>query len=608
MHNRWLLPALLLSGAIIVAIVWLSGPTYLTTKHQLTTTDQTDSPLLTMQWHTGVTQRYRLLSVSSMHMKAGTSGNSSIDVQLRGLLDILTLKAGLNEVIVGMRLSAVELKINNTVDAETNRALSAPFRTRFAVVGMPIDFEFPAETSTQTRQMLENLVRTFQISITGTDNWVAHEANGNGSYEAVYKRSGPLQIDKSKRNFSAPPASILAGAEITSTEQLHLDPAYDWLKKMNVDEQLKTSGKVGPIMTISNQASLVLESGVQPPVTPDIWQFKAVAAAIDDTVTQITHPVPDISAAEARKRIRSTIPELDKATQGRMVLVHRLRDLLRVDESLPTVLLELLQTQQLSDRTRADLYLVFEEAGTDSAQAALVSVINDRNNWSLSDTIRAIVAMGGVDKPNQDSIAALWNTALDTVADDNSQRITSAATFALGSLANSMKATDNPDYDSLRSSLLSNALSGVNDKQRSDFVLAVGNTQDNTLAHKIVGLLDDSAPSIRRATALSLGNLGVDQVAATLVSQYQQEDNSRVRSAIAESLASWTQPTESAMAMFRETVTTEVDESTRYNIAILLGKNIVKYPENETVLRGIMHSEPSKRIRQKVANMLSAPR
>jgi hypothetical protein len=62
------------------------------------------------------------------------------------------------------------------------------------------------------------------------------------------------------------------------------------------------------------------------------------------------------------------------------------------------------------------------------------------------------------------------------------------------------------------------------------------------------------------------------------------------------------------MAMFRETVKTEADESTRYNIAILLGNNIVKFPENETVLTEIMRSEPSKRIRQKVADMLSGPR
>lgn len=557
-----------------------------------------------MQWHAGVAQQYRLLFKSSMYMEAAASSSSTIGVQLHALLDTLTLDTGLDEAMVGMRLSAVELKINDTVDSETNRALSAPFRVRFASDGMPVAFEFPADVSSQNRKMLENLVQTFQISIDGADMWVAQESNGNGSYEAVYKRSGPLQLDKSKRKFSAPPASMLAGASITSTEQLRLDPAYDWINVMKVDEELKTTGSAGPKMTISNHATLEVQPGVQLTLTPDLWRFAAAAAA-DNTAAGITHPVPDISAEEARKQIQSTIPELDTAKQGRMVLVHRLRDLLRVDESLPAVLLEILQTQQLSDRTRADLYLVFEQAGTDSAQAALVSVFTDNSRWSSRDAMRAIVAMGGIDEPNQDSIAALWNTALNTESDSDNQRIASAATFALGSLGNTMKVSSNPEYDSLRTSLLNNALSGANDKQRSDYVLALGNTQDSTLAYEIVNLLDDDAPSIRRATAQSLGMLGVDQVADTLVSSYQQEDNSQVRSAITESLQSWTEPSDSAMALFRQTVRTEADESTRYNIAVLLGENLDKFPQNETVLREIIRNEPSKRIRQKVAEALS---
>jgi HEAT repeat protein len=605
MGNRWLLPAVLTLGVIALVAVRLSGPTDITTKSPPAATVPDNRFPLNIRWRVGVAQQYRLLSESAMHMEAATSSSSSIGVQLHGLLDTLTLEAGHDEVLVGMRLSSVELKINDTVDTGINSALSAPFRVRFASDGMPVAFEFPAEVSTQNRKMLENLVRMFQVSIDGSDTWVAQESNGNGSYEAIYSRSGPLQIDKTKRNFSAPPASMMAGAEITSTEQLRIDPAHDWIIAMSVDEKLKTAGAVGPKMTISNRATLELQPGVQLTATPDTWRFKAAAASVDDTVARITQPVPDISAEEARKQIQSTIHELDKTKQGRIVLIHRLRDLLRVDESMPAVLLNILQMQQLSDRTRADLYLVFEAAGTNSAQAALVSVFTDNSKWSVKDIVRAIVAMGGVDKPNSDSIAALWSTTQNDVSDSNSQRVVSAATFALGSLGNTMNASSNLDYDSLRSSLLNNALSGGNDKQRSDFVFAVGNTQDSTLAHEIVGLLDDDAPSVRRATALSLGMLGIDQTADTLVSRYQQENNSQVRSAIAESLQSWAEPSDSAMAVFRHTVRTEADESARYNIVVLLGENLDKFPENESVLREIMRNEPSKRIRQKVAEALS---
>lgn len=601
MSKQWLWPAVLVLGVVVLTAVWF-GSADMDAKHPPTEPD--DHFPLKIQWHSGIAQQYRILSRSSMYMEAASS-RPSIAVQLHCLLDTRTLEVGHDDVTVGMKLSSVELKINNTTDSGTNHALSAPFRVHFASDGMPVAFDFPAEISTQNRTILENLVRMFQVSIARSDTWVAQESNGNGSFEAAYRRSGPLQIDKSKRKFSAPPASMMAGAEISSTEQLHIDPAYDWIIAMSVDEKLKTVSQYGSAMTIKNHATLELQPGAQLTVKADIWHFKAAAATVDDTVTKVIHPVPDISTEEARKQIQSTIPKLDAATQGRMVLVHRLRDLLRVDESLPAVLLDILQTQQLSDRTRADLYLVFEKAGTDSAQTALVSVFTGDSKWSLQDNMRAIVAMGGVDEPNNDSIAALWNTAQNSVSDSDSQRIASAATYALGSLGNSMKTDSNSDYNSLRSSLLSNALSAGNDRQRSDFVLALGNTQDSTLAHEIVDLLSDDAPSIRRATALSLGMLGVDQVADTLLSKYHQEDNSQVRSAITESLVSWSQPTAPAMAMFRETVKIEADESVRYNLAMLLGKNISKFPENEAVLKKMMRSEPSKRIRQKVAAILS---
>ena len=313
--------------------------------------------------------------------------------------------------------------------------------------------------------------------------------------------------------------------------------------------------------------------------------------------------MPDITPEEARKQILLAVPELDVARQGRLRLIHRLRDLLRVDASLPAIILDVLKTQDLSDRTRADLYLVMEQAGTESAQAALVEVITD-DNWSLKDGMRAIVAMGGIKQPTTESITTLWDMAQYGSGGER-QRMADSATFALGSVGNTLNKVDNPEYATLRSSLLSNALGGGDINQRSNYITALGNTHDTTLANDVVILMDDAEPAIRRAAALSLGSLGTDQVADRLVSYYSAEDNGYVRGAIAESLRSWTKPSDSAMAMFRQTVRTETDESTRYNIAVLLGGNLNKFPENEVVLREIMRNEPSKRIRQKVAEALS---
>jgi len=604
MNKRWLFSAALALVAVVLIAEWYSS----STEKAPAVAPQPAAPVasapLAMQWLSGVAQRYRVLSDSSMQMQGTAQGASSIRVNLLGELDTLTLKTDNDEALVGMRLSSVELKINNTVDADTNRALGAPFRVYFATNGMPLTFEFPAEVNQQNRSILESLVRTFQVSLnSGADNWVADESNGSGTYEAVYKRIGPGQIEKSKRKFSTTAAGMVSWSEISSTESISIEAGRNWIAEMNVQETMSSDGQGTPAMAISNHATLKLEPGAQLALSPDLWRFDAVAAAVG-TAPTVRHPVPDITPEEARNKILATVPELDAATQGRLGLIHQLRDLLRVDDSLPGLILDVLKTQELSDRTRADLYLALEQAGTKSAQRALVEVITD-DSWSLKDGMRAIVAMGGIKQPTTESTTALWDMAQYSAGGER-QRMASSATFALGSIGNTMNQADAPEYAALRSSLLSNALGGGDVTQRSNYITALGNTHDTTLANEVVILLDDADPAIRRAAALSLGSLGTDQVADRLVSQYNGEDNGYVRGAIAESLQSWSSPTDSAMAMFRQTVHTEKDEATRYNIAVLLGKNLDKFPENKTALMEIMRNEPSKRIRQKAAEALSA--
>jgi HEAT repeat protein len=601
MFRQWLLLAALASGVVITVAVWLTAPEDMVVDKQ-----QADDTPLHLQWHPGVAQRYRVLSESSVQVEAASSSNPPIDVKLYCLLDALTLEANVDDILVGMQLSEVDLQINHQSDTETNRALATPFRVRFAANGMPASFEFPAKVSVRNRSILENLVRMFQLSLEDTDSWLAQETNASGTYEASYRRASATEFEKSKVRLITIPDDKVRWTHISSTETVRLRAGRDWIASMSVDESMRSENKGAPTMMVKNHATLELQPDVQLAVAPGNWNFKAETAAIDDT-KGISQPIPDVSKEEARKQILSTIPELDAATSGRLALVHRLRDLLRVDASLPATILEVLKSQQLDERTRADLYLALKLAGTDSAQSALVEVIID-NNWPVEDGMRAIVALGGVSTPTSESISALWNTSQEysAGADDERLMVASSATFALGRIGSTMNKSDDPEYASLRSNLLSNAMTTTDVNQRANYITALGNTQDPTLAREITVLMDNSEPAIRRATASSLGNLGVDQVADTLVTHYQQESDYRVRSEIARSLDSWTQPTAEAMDMFRQTVQTEKDESARYNIAMLLGKNLEKFPENEAVLREMMRSEPSRRIRQKVAEMLSA--
>ncbi len=605
-RKRWLLVgggALLLLASLALWLLLPSNPESTTPSRQAA--PQVNSSLVELQWHVGAAQQYRVQTDSSMQMN--TNGTAkTLPVRMNCGLELRTLEANSGTALVGMQLSTVDLQIGGQTDPGTNQALSVPFRVRFASGGYPEAFEFPAGVTAQNREILENLVRMFQVTMNKGESWTAQESNGSGAYEAAYRRTGPTQVEKTKQHFKASASSppMLEGADITSTESFSLDPGRDWIAAMILDEKLQSKGQGGPAVTITNHATLKLQSASQTAASADKWQFTASAAPPD--TRSIQHPIPNISKEEARARILDAVSQLDAAKQGRMTWVHELRDLLRVDDAMPAVLLEVLRTQQLSDRTRADLYLAFEQAGTKAAQTAMSSVITD-TSWATKDALRAIVALGGVDHPSSDTLSTLWSTALDTAASGERQgRIASTATFALGSLGSAMKAAKDPDYSSLRTSLLDSAMSGVNTEQRANFVFALGNTHDATLSDDITPLLSDSAPAIRRAAALSLGMIGAtDRSAGVLMSQFKQESNSEVRGAIAESLVSWTEPTPAAMATMRDAVGKEQDENTRYNIARFLGENLDKYPTNKPVLKQLLRTEQSKRIRQSVANALA---
>jgi len=558
----------------------------------------------TLQWHKGAAQRYRVSTDSSMRI-GGSGTAQSLEVKLEAKLDLLTLETVAHGALVGMRLADVELRINDQTDDGTNRALEQPFRVRFSDGGMPVAFEFPQGVSQQNRLTLENLVRMFQVTVGKGESWVAQEHNGSGNYEAVYRRVDAGTLQKHKQNFQSVPAKgLLEGAVIDSTETIHTDTRHDWLLSMSLDETLKASDQGIPGVSITNHATLQQDMVARPVLSAAAWQFQA-AAGEPGKMLALPTTVPNISPDEARQRIHAALQKLNAATKGRTTWIHQLRDLLQVDPAMPGVLLEAMRTGDFSDRTRADIYLAFELAGTDSAQSALVSVIND-NSWSTRDALRAIVALGGVKQPTDNSVESLWNTAQSSPYDSDSADRASTATFALGSLGKTMNDSRDPNYASLRDNLLSHALSSSDVTQRSNYTLALGNTHDPSLTKDVVGLLNDEAKDVRRAAALALGQLGTDQAADSLMQKLVKEPSGEVRSAITESLESWSKPTPQAMGTIRNLLPHEIDESARYNMTRFLGENLTNYPDNRPVLEQLMRTEQSKRIRQDVANLLAA--
>lgn len=603
---RWLLlgGAALLLGAIGALVGWppqfrvqpLAPPS-------LALPQASQAAPAELRWREGSAQHYRVETDSSLRIStSGTATAQALGVRMQARLELRTLQAGAEVALVGMRFSAVKLEVAGKSDPQTDAALATPFRVRFVSGGLPESFEFPAAVTARHREMLEAVVRMFQVTMRAAPAWVAQEANATGSYEASYARSGPSGVAKSKRRFvGAPSSPTFAGAEITSNDSFTIETGRDWIASMTVDETLRGSGHGGPAVAITNRATLELLPTEAVAEAPALWNFAAAAPAPE---SQAPLPMANLSQRQAQSLLRTEVAALDAAREGRSVRIHRLRDLLRAQEAMPAVLLDAMKTQQLSDRTRADLYLAFELAGTAPAQAALTSVLTDAD-WSSRDALRAAVALGGVARPSADAVAALWRAAQGKATEGDKGQLASTAIFALGSVGKAMATNQDAGYGELRARLLSGALQGSDLGARANFTHAVGNTRDPSLAPEIVGLLNDGSAEVRRAAAQSLGMLGSDAVADQLLARLAQERSAQVRAALAESLVSWSTPTAAAMSSMRTAITTERDEETRLQMGLLLAKASKTLPENERALQGLLRSEPSQRVRQGVAEAMA---
>ncbi len=583
--------------ALIAISIWIIQSEH----RQPENTAQSPEGLSNLQWRKDSQQRYTVRTESHMTMSSGAQQNTEVHVLLDAELVMLTLASESQSAMVGMQLTSANLRINDLSDPASNAALSEPFRVRISSTGIPLDFEFPHQIDKQNRRILENLIRTFQVSVKNDDSWVATESNGSGDYKAHYQRRGTDRLLKSKTAFLPAEPGKVAWSQASSNEHILLNPTNDWLTEMTIEEEMISSGNTGPEIQVTTQASLQL-SAYSGSINKARWEFDTSTAA-KPIKREINALSSEQSLAEKEASLRASITELDELSRGRLAVIYRLSDLIQSHSGVPQIVLDILREDEVSDRTRADLYLALEKAGTANAQAALVSVFDDES-WSLVDGMRAIVAMGGIRQANNDSIAALWE-ASSYYEGGERQRMANAAKFALGSIGQHLNSAGDSRYAALRSELLSKAQGLGDPQQRSNFITALGNTKDETLAEPVSHLLSEEEPTVRRAAALALGTLGTDQFAPLMVQHYRSDDNHYVRAALATSLTQWSQPDESAMAMFRERVRSEHNEGTRFQLAAILGKHLQTFPENKAVLQEIMRHEPSKRIRQKVAESLA---
>lgn len=600
----WLVALLLLIAATLFWLCLLP--------RQATGSAIIELPPLSMQWRPGTVQHYRFIVDSLVRVQTdGVAATAPTSHNVRGVLAIKTLAIAADSVSVRMQLDPVELSVAGVVDSESSRALGCVFQVRCSPGGMPIDFAFPESIDPEQAQLLEQLVRTFQLEVRSECTWQAEESHGSGTYLASYRRVGVDQVERTKLRYVGPPAGAPAEVivQVLAAEAtVRLEPDLDWLRTSLVHEVLSTTTELGLTVVVTTDAELTKLCDAEV-VAARVGRARAAPSNLKTEVALATADAqrrPAITArpaAELAAELNELVAALDGLEDGRATLVHRLRDLLRADHRAPAMLLLILQQQELQVRTRANLFLAFELGGTAACQAALCQVAADMA-WRRGDRTRALVALGGLAQPTDASLTALWATA-NTRSSEQARDHANTAALALGALGSRMDHSASADYAVLRGGLLAAALGARDDRARAIAILALGNTGDASLDEDVAQFLDDGAPGVRRAAAKALGKYGTEQTAVELMLRLRQEPSSGVRAAMAGALARCATAPPESMPIVREAIAGEQDDLARLGLARFLARDLAGHPDNVTALRQLLIVERSRQVRRFVGEALA---
>lgn len=369
----------------------------------------------------------------------------------------------------------------------------------------------------------------------GATTWHGLHDDSMGRYEATYTATADGSVHKRRTRYVQSAAAGLA----FDVERSQIDvglrpqpaPAASLLASFACDERVR-SHENGPVPSFTGEyryelrlmresrdaevESLLAGADRLPRFAPDSLSSQIEAAQLDDARTA------GLTARDAMARLlvasrKQTLTAEEERALGRAYVA--LTTWMRTSPAALELAREHLEAH---GPLTLDLIGALRDAGTPAAQATLRALL-DKRGYTPEQRLEVARALGRVEAPDAESVAALASLVTDPV-------LGRQARYGLGSAAYRLRDKNPALAAQARDTLVARLDGATSDDERVMLLVALGNAGDPVTLTKVLPALTSGSPAVRTAAAQALRRMPADGPIDAALARASTDPESKVRS------------------------------------------------------------------------------
>jgi hypothetical protein len=551
--------------------------------------------------------------------QAPQTGETDLVTHTAGTLELRFYGSGADAWSVAAQLAKPVHVLNGEAPSYAPQ-LNYPFVFQMDDRGRISEFEYAKGISPLAAATITRIVSSMQFILPENPEriWTVAESDHTGRYTATYELLGPSKASDGWR----------VSRKHTGYDELNPDLPVQALRGLATD----VSGKAAALLPERGAwfESLEQDTTVRKSIGGRSEQIGSAELRAWREPANMGIEFPE-KIAELRGTLRSgkfilagmyhTVPALDAMAEGLDVeaAVARYQDLLRTSgrefaekffvnylRLHPEASAELIaefdrQPDQYTKEEQLVLWRLIGEAGIPEAQMAVINAAMDKDNTKTT-RIRAMAYVSDFSYPVDSTVRNIWRQyeeSGDATPNSLDGDIKAMSILALGVLGRDDKLNDEikPFIEEKLTSALEDDADSVYDEVVA--LRAVGNTGNEEFLDEVKPYFTSSNVDVRAASYVALRRMKDPRAQTTLISAVETEKSPKVREAALRTLSEMP-TTASTVAWARDLImkTSNIDQ--QVILAHYLGQGLDEYPQNEAVLRAVLHLNPAVGVKQAI--------